>query len=67
MSNQAKEETVTVRQLRTGWAQIKRRVALFEDAAEEARKLLSGLLQPVLLNYFLWLEMRNADIRQRSG
>jgi antitoxin (DNA-binding transcriptional repressor) of toxin-antitoxin stability system len=31
MSNQAKEETVTVRQLRTGWAQIKRRVALGEQ------------------------------------
>ena len=27
MSNKAKEETVTVRQLRSDWAQIKRRVA----------------------------------------
>jgi antitoxin (DNA-binding transcriptional repressor) of toxin-antitoxin stability system len=31
MSDEAKEETVTVRQLRSGWAQIKRRVALGEQ------------------------------------
>ena len=35
----------------------------FEDTAEEARKLLSGLLHPVPLNHFLWLEMRNASAR----
>ena len=39
-------------------------VYAFEDAAEEARKLLTGLLQPVPLNYFLWLEMRNAIRRK---
>ncbi|HEX7195056.1 MAG TPA: hypothetical protein VF207_08815, partial [Chthoniobacterales bacterium] len=36
----------------------------FEDSAEEARKLLSGLLHPVPLNHFLWLEMRNAIRRK---
>jgi len=36
----------------------------FEDAAEEARRLLGGLLHPVPLNRFLWLEMRNAIRRK---
>lgn len=39
-------------------------VYAFEDAAEEARKLLGGLLHPVPLNHFLWLEMRNAIRRK---
>jgi predicted nucleic acid-binding protein len=39
-------------------------VYTFEDAAEEARKLLAGLLHPVPLNHFLWLEMRNAIRRK---
>jgi predicted nucleic acid-binding protein len=39
-------------------------VYAFEDTAEEARKLLSGLLHPVPLNRFLWLEMRNAIRRK---
>ena len=42
-------------------------VYAFEDMAEEARKLLSGLLHPVLLNGFLWLEMRNAIRRKVSS
>jgi predicted nucleic acid-binding protein len=36
----------------------------FEDSAEEARKLLGGLLHPVPLNHFLWLETRNAIQRK---
>jgi predicted nucleic acid-binding protein len=39
-------------------------VYAFEDAAEEARKLLGGLSHPVPLNHFLWLEMRNAIRRK---
>ena len=39
-------------------------VYAFEDTAEEARKLLGGLLHPVPLNHFLWLEMRNAIRRK---
>jgi hypothetical protein len=35
----------------------------FEDTAEDAQKLLSGLSHPVLLNHFLWLEIRNASCR----
>ena len=41
-------------------------VYAFEDMAEEARKLLSGLLHPVPLNGFLWMEMRNAIRRKVS-
>jgi len=37
----------------------------FEETAEAARKLLSGLLHPVPLNHFLLLEMRNA-IRRKA-
>ena len=36
----------------------------FEDTADEARKLLSGLLHAVPLNHFLWLEMRYAIRRK---
>ena len=39
-------------------------VYAFEDAAEEARKLLGGLSRPVPPNHFLWLEMRNAIRRK---
>ena len=39
-------------------------VYAFEDAAEEARKLLSSIFHPIPLNRFLWLEMRNAIRRK---
>jgi predicted nucleic acid-binding protein len=39
-------------------------VYAFEDAAQEAQKLLSGLSHPVPLNHFLLLEIRNAIRRK---